>query len=253
MQNNPIISIIMPLYNCEKFLKASVNSVISQRYKNWELIIVDDSSRDNSYQIAKQLANSEDRIKLYQMKQNSGVAKVRNFAIKKARGDFISFLDSDDLWESEKLQKQLSFMQKEGVLFSFTAFSPITEDDRVKEINHVPNRLTYEGLLKRTVIGCLTVMYDAKKLGKCYFDESLGKHEDYQCWLEILKKIPFGGGLDENLAFYRLRESSLSSNKLIAASYVWKIIYRYQKIPFFKAIYYFSHYAIAAILKYRKR
>ena len=96
-------------------------------------------------------------------------------------------------------------------------------------------------------------MYDVNKLGKCYFETTLKKHEDYQCWLEILKKVPFSGGLNIPLAYYRVREKSLSSNKIVAASYVWKIIYTYQHIPFLQAIYYFSHYAFRAILKHAKR
>ena len=254
MQNNQLISIIMPLYNLEDFVKESINSVISQTYKNWELILVDDKSTDTSYAIAKKLSENEPRIKLHQMEINSGVAKVRNYAISLSKGDYLAFLDSDDLWEKEKLQKQLQFMQKDNLAFSFTAFSPINEDHtEVRKVNHVPKQLTYNALLKRTAIGCLTVMYDVSKVGKCYFDTTLAKHEDYQCWLEILKDIPYAGGLDMPLAYYRVRESSLSSNKIVASSYVWKIIYKYQKIPFYKAIYYFSHYAVKAVLKHSDR
>ena len=253
-KKEPFISIIMPLYNCEKFITESINSVISQTYKNWELIIVDDKSTDDSYAIVKKLSLNEPRIKLHQMQTNSGVAKVRNHALSLAAGEYIAFLDSDDVWLSDKLDKQLHFMMDKELAFSFTAFSPINEDNtETKRVNHVPQKLTYKDLLKRTAIGCLTVMYDVSKVGKCYFDTSLAKHEDYQCWLEILKGIPYAGGLDESLAYYRVRESSLSSNKIVAASYVWKIIYKYQKIPFYKALYYFSHYAIKAFTKHLDR
>jgi glycosyltransferase involved in cell wall biosynthesis len=244
----------MPLYNCEQFVEASINSVISQSYGDWELIVIDDCSTDNSFQKAKALADSDKRIKLYKMPKNSGVAKVRNRAIEEARGRYLAFLDADDLWHEDKLKLQLAFMKEQRVAFSFTAFDVIDESgENFFGVNEVPLRFGYEDLLKRTAIGCLTVMYDTFEIDKCYFDTTLGKHEDYQCWLEILKKIPYAGGLNEPLAYYRVRNSSLSSNKLIAASYVWKIIYRYQKIPFFKAVYYFSHYAFRAILKYRKR
>jgi len=185
------------------------------------------------------------------MEQNSGVATVRNFALSKASGRYTAFLDSDDLWHKEKLQRQLRFMKSNKIAFSFTAFSTLNEDgESLDQINHVPNRLRYEGLLKETVIGCLTVMYDKKMIKECRFDTTLDKHEDYQCWLQMLKQIEYGGGLDEVLAYYRVRESSLSSNKLISASYVWKIIYNYQKIPLHKALYYFSSYGFKAVKKH---
>jgi glycosyltransferase involved in cell wall biosynthesis len=254
MSQTNLISIIMPLYNCEEFVEESINSVISQTYENWELIVVDDCSTDNSYQKVKYLAENDNRIKLYQMPTNSGVARVRNKAISVAKGRYLAFLDADDLWHSDKLKIQLEFMLQNSLDFSFTAFDVIDESGKTSfGVNEVPLKFRYKDLLKHTAIGCLTVMYDTFKLDKCYFDISLGKHEDYQCWLEILKKIPYAGGLNEPLAYYRVRNSSLSSNKLIAASYVWKIIYRYQKIPFLKALYYFSNYAFKAVLKHKIR
>ena len=145
-------------------------------------------------------------------------------------------------------------MQTHDLAFSFCAFTPIdASGTEEKETNHVPLHLTYEGLLKQTVIGCLTVMYDQRHLGKCFFDTTLGKHEDYQCWLEILKRIPYAGGLNEPLAYYRIHGNSLSSNKLVAASYVWKIMHTYQHIPLPKALYYFSHYLFHAVIKHLKR
>ena len=249
-----LVSIIMPLYNVQEFVKESIESVISQSYGNWELIIVDDCSKDNSYDIAKQYSLQDNRIKLYQMNKNSGVAETRNFAISVARGRYLAFLDSDDLWDSDKLKVQITFMQANNLAFSFTAFTPINKSNSILyKVNEVPLKFSYKDLLLQTAIGCLTVVYDTKQIGKCYFDTSLGKHEDYQCWLEILKKISYAGGLNTPLAYYRIRENSLSSNKIVAASYVWKIIYKYQRIPFFKALYYFSSYALNALKKYRGR
>jgi len=249
-----LVSIIMPLYNCQEFIVDSIQSVLSQTYQNWELIIVDDLSTDNSFSVTQKIIKSDSRIQLHQMKKNSGVATVRNYAIDRAKGEYVAFLDCDDLWLPQKLEKQISFMRENSFLFSFTAFEPINESNTEKRgVNAVPAVLDYKGLLKETVIGCLTVMYNSKKIGKCHFDTTLGKHEDYQCWLEILKKIPHAGGLNESLAYYRVRGDSLSSNKFKAASYVWKIIYRYQKLPFLTSVYYFSNYAVKALVKHSKR
>lgn len=247
----PLISIIMPLYNCETFVLSSIESVLKQTYKNWELIIVDDMSTDNSFAIAEDYIKDEPRINLYQMSENSGAAATRNYAIDLAVGDYIAFLDSDDLWVPNKLEEQVSFMQSNKLSLSFTGYEWIDEaGEQLKDIICVPKYVTYKQLLKQNIIGCLTAMYDSSKLGKFYFDTSLDKHEDYQYWLEILKVIPSAHGLDMTLAYYRIRENSLSSNKLIAASYVWKILREYQKIPFFNALYYFGIYMVRSVIKY---
>lgn len=251
MSKESLVSIIMPLYNCEDFVKDSIKSILEQTYQNWELIIVDDVSIDNSYAVVEKYIRGEERIKLYKMTENSGAAATRNYAIELADGSFIAFLDSDDLWSPNKLESQILFMKNNGLVLSFSGYQWIDEKgQKLKEIIHVPQFVNYEQLLKKNIIGCLTAMYDSSKIGKFYFDISLKKHEDYQYWLEILKTIPHAGGLDIPLAYYRIRENSLSSNKLSAASYVWKILRKYQKIPFFKALYYFNIYILRSFIKY---
>lgn len=247
----PLVSIIMPLYNCSEYVMLSVKSVVAQTYRDWELLIVDDKSADNSYQVVHKFAKKDPRIKLYQLPQNSGVAYARNFAIEHAQGQIIAFLDSDDLWLPNKLESQILFMQENHALLSFTGYKWIDERGKIlKEMIHVPKSVNYTQLLQQNVIGCLTAMYDSSKIGKFYFDISLKKHEDFQYWLEILKKIPNAYGLDVPLSYYRVRNNSLSSNKVIAASYVWKILREYQKIPFLKALYYFNIYIVRSIIKY---
>lgn len=247
-----LVSIIMPLYNCKEFVLDSIKSVIKQSYLNWELIIVDDRSTDGSYAIVEKFIILDSRIQLHQLEANSGAAVARNYAISYAKGQFIAFLDSDDLWESDKLKKQVLFMKQQNSVLSFTAYQWVNEESKTLEnTTHVPKSVTYEMLLKKNVIGCLTAMYDSSKIGNFYFDISLDKHEDYHYWLEILKIIPYAEGLDIPLAYYRTRHNSLSSNKISAARYVWKILRKYQKLSLYKAIYYFGWYTYKSILKYK--
>lgn len=253
MSSTPLVSIIMPLYNCKNFVVDSIKSVLFQTYEHWELIIVDDMSTDNSYDVAKAFVDDELRIQLHQLQSNSGAAAARNHAIELAKGEFIAFLDSDDLWVENKLEEQVAFMKQQNASLSFTGYQWINETGHVlKNIIHVPKFVTYETLLKQNVIGCLTAMYDSSKIGKFYFDVSLEKHEDYEYWLEMLKITPKAEGLNIPLAYYRIRQNSLSGNKISAATYVWKILRKYQKIRLHKAIYYFGWYTYKSILKYKK-
>ena len=246
-----LVSIITPSYNCEEYIEETIQSVLSQTYSNWEMLIVDDCSTDRSCSIINKYCSLDSRIKLFILNTNSGPAVARNLAITKAKGTFLAFLDSDDIWTINKLKTQLQFMQENHSSFSFTAYQYLSKTGKINpHIIHVPSTITYSGLLKETVIACLSVIYNASELGKSYFDTSLNKHEDYQYWLEILKTINKADGLDEPLSYYRVRENSLSGNKISAASYVWKIQRQYQHIPFFKALYNFSNYAFHGTLKH---
>lgn len=250
-KNNMTVSIIMPLYNCKDFVEDSIRSVIQQTYQDWELIIVDDRSSDRSVAVVEKCMKDESRIKLCQLEKNSGAAAARNHAIALAQGKYIAFLDSDDLWSPNKLEQQIAFMRENKSLLSFTAYQWISETGEIrKNAIQVPEYVVYKQLLQQNIIGCLTAIYDSSKIGKFYFDTSLDKHEDYQYWLEILKTIPHADGLNIPLAYYRIRQNSLSSNKLAAASYVWKILREYQEIPLPKAMYYFSTYIVKSFIKY---
>ncbi len=251
MENSMTVSVVMPMYNCEAFVEESIRSVLQQTYQDWELIIVDDGSSDRSVAAAEKCIKDESRIKLYRLERNSGAAAARNHAIALAQGEYIAFLDSDDLWAPDKLEQQIAFMQRNSSLLSFTSYQWINETGKVRNSTvQVPEYVVYEQLLRQNIIGCLTAIYDSSKIGKFYFDTSLGKHEDYQYWLEILKVIPHADGLDIPLAYYRIRPDSLSSNKVTAARYVWKILREYQKIPLPRAMYYFSTYVAKNVIKY---
>lgn len=247
---NNIVSIITPLYNSSEFLEDTIRSVINQSYQKWEMIIVDDCSADNSFEIVQQIAKHEKRIKLIRLQSNQGAAIARNIAIENAIGDFIAFLDSDDLWEPKKLEKQINFMTEKDVYFCYSAYNKIDEDGTYRGKVKVPNKVTYNQLLNTNVIGCLTAIYNANVLGKIYMP-NIRKRQDYALWLKILKKGINAYGINEPLATYRVRNNSISSNKLIAAKYQWQIYRRIEKINFVKSVYHFLHYAYYGYKKYR--
>lgn len=219
------VSIIMPNYNCGSFIRETVNSVLNQTYPNWELIIVDDCSTDNSVEIIKELQASDARIKLFINEKNSGAAASRNLAMREATGKWIAFLDSDDLWLAEKLEKQLSFMAENGYAFSYTKYEHIDEDS--KPVNIVvcgPKKLTKRKMRRCCYPGCLTVMYDAEAVGLIQIPDEIGNGEnDYAIWLEAVKKADCYY-MDEILAGYRVRGNSLShkasKSKLMRNFYV---------------------------------
>jgi len=243
-----LVSIITPNYNESKFISFAIESVINQTYKNWELIIIDDVSTDNSVEIIKSFANQYDRIKLIQLNKSSGPAVARNVAIKEAKGRYIAFLDADDLWYPEKLEKQITFMKENNLVFTYSAYELIDEYDNSIGKFAPPSFITYENMLKTCSVGCLTAIYDTKKLGKLFMP--LIDKEDYGLWLKILKKINSTKGLNEVLAKYRIRKKSVSSNKLKAAKYQWKIYRNVENLNLIKSIYYFLHYAYNGIKKY---
>ena len=246
-----LISIIMPNYNSASFIEKSITSVLMQTYENWELILADDCSTDDSVKIIELLIADDKRIKLIKLAQNSGPAVSRNRAIKEARGRYIAFLDSDDLWTPNKLSKQISFMQEHDVALSYTGYYRIEENsgEIIDQIN-IPEKVDYSELLKQNIIGCLSAVYDTQKIGKVYMPDIL-KRQDFALWLNILKKIPYAYGIDEPLAYYRVRKTSVSSNKLIASKYNWKLYREIEKLPLYKAIYYFGWYTYKSFLKYK--
>ncbi len=246
------VSVIMPSYNSEQFLHATIDSVINQTFTEWELIVIDDCSSDNSNKIIDEYMQKSEKVKLISLKHNSGPAIARNRGIEESKGRYIAFLDSDDLWHPDKLSKQLSFMKKEDASLSFTGYKRIDErSDMVIGQLDVPFRVDYNELLKQNIIGCLTAIYDTQKIGKIYMPDIL-RRQDFGLWLKILKKVPYAYGLNEPLAYYRVRTSSVSSNKILASKYNWKLYREVEKLPLYKAIYYFGWYTYRSILRYKK-
>lgn len=209
---NDMVSIIMPSYNTSEYIADSIKSVINQTYVNWELIIVDDCSVDDTDNVIKQFDDM--RIKYLKNKKNSGAAVSRNRALKEARGKWIAFLDSDDLWLPEKLEKQIAFMKNRGYCFSYTNYIEIDEESKPNGI-HVtgPKKITKNGMYNYCWPGCLTVMYDAETVGLIQI-EDIKKNNDYAMWLKVCKKAECYL-LDEVLAKYRRgRIGSVSSHSI---------------------------------------
>lgn len=244
----PDVSIIMPLYNCQAYMSESIDSVLNQTYSSWELILVDDNSTDSTLRVAKEFELSDQRIKVLELKNNSGAAVARNTAIALASGRYIAFLDSDDLWHEEKLSKQLSFMQDNQVAFTYSSYKQIDEEGKLLAEISVPSKVGYKQLLKTNVIGCLTVIYDTKMIGK-HEMPLIRKRQDFGLWLKLLKTVDYAYGIKEPLAFYRVRKGSISSNKLSAAKFTWDLYRKIECLPLHKALYYFSCYAIGGVAK----
>ncbi|MGL5122738.1 MAG: glycosyltransferase family 2 protein [Fusobacteriaceae bacterium] len=224
MKNEAIVSIITPLYNSEEFIEETINSVLNQTYKNWEMIITDDNSSDKGLEIVKRYSLIDNRIIYIELKKNSGAAVCRNISIKKARGKYIAFLDSDDLWKKNKLEKQIEFMEKYNYYFTFSKYQQMLENGtKINTYINVPQDINYNKALLYNPIGCLTAIYNQEKLGKIYMP-LIRKRQDYGLWLKILKKTK-GYGLNENLAYYRLRRFSMSANKVEMIKWHW-ILYR---------------------------
>lgn len=244
-----LISIVMPVYNSEKYIEEAISSVIEQSYSYWELLIVNDGSTDGSAQLINKYMERDQRIKLIDKKENEGVALARNCAIKAAQGDYICFLDSDDVWEKNKLEIQISYMKKKDVSFSCTSYSIINEKgDKVGYFERKQRFYDYDDLLRTNFIGCLTVMTDAKMMKKNLMPNV--KHEDYATWLNILssgERILF---IEETLAIYRKVSGSISSNKIQVISWTWKIFSSQKRLTKMQQIIYFVRYMCVTIYKY---
>lgn len=240
-----LVSIITPVYNSEKYISDTINSVLAQTYTNWEMLIADDCSSDNSAQIIKTYTDS--RIKYFKLETNSGAAIARNKALEKAKGNYIAFLDSDDAWKPEKLEKQLKFMMEKDVGFSFTGYEIIR--DKKNKIVEVPNTVNYDQFMKNTIIGTLTVMLSRKHVGDVRIVD-VKKDHDSMTWAKLLRQGNIAYGLNESLAYYRKVEGSISNNKIKAAKNHWNNCRRIEKLSIPKCMYYFFFYVLNAIKKH---
>jgi len=246
---NNLVSVITPSYNSSKFIDECVNSVISQSYTNWELLIVDDCSDDSSKELLLDLERRDERIQVIFLDNNIGAANARNVAILKAKGKYIAFLDSDDSWDSQKLYKQISFMIKNEIAFSYTSYQSISENglDIIRVIN-APYKMSYNNYLKNTIIGCLTVVIDKEKVGDFEMPSIRSSH-DMALWLLIMKRGFDAYGLNENLANYRIVSTSNSSSKLDAANDVWRVYRKFERLSFFYSTWCFLNYAFNAVIR----
>ena len=221
---NQLVSIITPTYNSEKYIAKTIESIIDQTYKNWELIITDDCSVDNTNLIIQSYIKIDPRIKLFQLKGNSGAGKARNNSIREANGRFIAFCDSDDLWLPSKLESQLRFLNENNLGFTYSSY--FTQDEDYKTIGCViaPNEISYKAILRNNYIGCLTAIYDTIHLGKVYMP-NIRKRQDWVLWIKIIERLGRVKGISEPLAIYTVRKNSISSKKLELLKHNW-FVYR---------------------------
>ncbi len=209
----PLVSIVTPIYNGSNTIKYTIESVLNQTYTNFEMIIVDDVSDDDTVKIIKEYQDKDSRIKLIALTRKGGASVARNKAIRKAKGKYIAFLDGDDLWKKDKLEKQIKFMEDNNVYFSYTDYSYIDENGNDMGIyRKCPKKMTYLRMLIGDSVGCLTVIYNREAVGKIEIPE-LKKRNDYALWCIILKKVKKGYKYNEILSLYRKNTNSLSSGK----------------------------------------
>lgn len=239
----------MPAYNAEKYISESIESVLVQTYKNWELIIVDDGSQDETKNIIQLYANRDERIKCIFLNINQGVANARNIAIQNANGRFLAFLDSDDLWMKEKLFEQIAFMKNNGYAFTYHSYGTFYDDKNKYKKNFVPMSIDYNTLLKGNNTGsCIAVCIDRYVVKSIFMPDC--KHEDYVCWLNILKDNNLHGyGLMDVYGLYRIGKKSVSSNKIKCALWTWDVYRKSQNLSFCKSLYYFTFYVFYNLKK----
>lgn len=247
-----LVSIITPAYNSAATIEETIKSVLAQTHPQWELLVVIDAgTKDRTAEIVREYAVSDSRIQLLQVPEGKGLALSRNFALRAAHGRFVAFLDSDDLWLPRKLQLQVEFMKSKSLNFSSHHFRRINADGtKTGQELRVPGQIDYSTLLVNNVIGCLTVMVDQSQTGPLQFAET--KHEDYLLWLKLLKQGHLCGGLQQDLARYRILPTSRSANKLEMIAMRWKILREHEALSWLKASYYLCAYAITSLTKYRR-
>lgn len=220
-----LVSVITPTYNCGRFIAETIECVQAQTYANWEMIIVDDCSTDDTREVVERYIANDDRIKYHCLSENSGAAVARTTAMKMADGEYMAFCDSDDLWMPEKLERQLEFMNDNGYAFSCTAYEQIDEDGKsLERVIKTVKKTDYNRLLLDCPVGNSTVMYNVEKMGK-FEVPNIRKRNDDALWLQMLKKEKYIWGMPDVLMRYRIRKNSISSNKLKVIKYHW-ILYR---------------------------
>ena len=250
-QNNYLVSIITPVFNCERFIEQTIKCVQNQTYTNWELLLVDDCSPDNSASIIKELAKTDSRIKYFKLDENSGAAVARSYALEKSQGRFIAYLDADDVWYKEKIEKQVQFMIDNKYAFTCTDYKKIDEQGKtLKRVVKIPKRVNYNLYLRNTIIQTVGVMVDTGITGKDVLKmPNIRRRQDAATWCQILRAGYDCYEVPETLSCYRVVKDSLSSNKFKAVKGVWRLYRDIEKLPLLKASYSFVGYAFHAVLK----
>jgi teichuronic acid biosynthesis glycosyltransferase TuaG len=240
-----IVSIIMPAFNCETTASQSILSALNQTISSIEIIVIDDYSSDETYNIIEKIALTDNRIKLYRNHKNMGVAETRNIGCKYAIGNYIAFIDSDDIWQPDKLEKQLFSIEQKKADICYTSYYIM--DDYTNRLYSVPTFIDYNGLLKENVIGCSTVLLKAEIMKHFHFDSTFF-HEDYVLWLALLRKGYKATGIEEALVFYR--KGGRSANKIKAAKNRWVIYRKAEKLSLLQSLFNMYFYIQKALVKH---
>lgn len=245
-----LISIIVPVYNVEKYIAETIACVTAQTCRDWELLLVEDASSDGTVDIIRHIMEEQDdpRIRLLRQPSNMGAARARNRGLQEARGRYIAYLDADDLWVPEKLEHELRFLQERNAAFVFTGYEFADERGRgTGKVVHVPESLSYRQALSNTTIFTTTVMFDTAKIGKDQLEMPVIKSEDTALWFRVLRSGYTAYGLDENLVLYRRAGKSLSSNKLEALRRIWNLYRRSENLSLPRSAWHFCFWAVRAV------
>lgn len=251
--NDNLISIVVPVYKAEKYIEKTLQAVFAQTYQNWELVLVIDGEMDRSEQVIREVLareGKENQAQIILREKNEGPASARNKGVMAAKGRFIAYLDADDFWMPEKLEKELGFMLSKQVAFAFTGYEFGDEEAMgTGKIVRVPEKLTYKQALKNTTIFTTTVMFDTLSIPKDLIQMPEVKSEDTALWWKLLRQGYIAYGLDENLAIYRRPSSSLSSNKMEAIRRIWNLYRKEEKLSLLYSAYNFCFWAIRAVYR----
>ena len=244
-----LVSIIMPCYNAAPYIAQSIDSVLAQTYEDWELLITDDGSTDKSVDIIQAYCDKDERIRLERSETHCGPGTTRNKAMARARGQYIAFLDADDLWLPDKLERQMAFMTENHYGFTFTGYELISEKgDASGKTVMTDEVMDHKKYLRNTIIGCSTVMLDTAIVGEVRMTRD-DTSDDMTLWLELMHRGFKAYPLDLVLAKHRIRKDSASSNKFKATRDVWRVYRVNEGMPLLKSMYCFMGYAYNAIKK----
>lgn len=248
--DKPTVSVIMPVYNCASYVEEAIRSVMEQTCENWELLVIDDGSKDDTFAVAQRLAEEDVRVIALKNPENMGVARTRNRGLEAARGEYVAFLDGDDRWHPEKLEEQVTRMQETGAALSYTSYAIVdAEGNPSKAPYTVPAQVTFNSLLGENVIGCSTVML-SRAVAATYRFATDFYHEDYCLWLDILRDGHTAAGCTAVLTDWRLIQNSRSFNKKNSAHNRWRIYRGYLKLSLMRSVCAFVCYAVNGVKKY---
>ncbi|MCR4647610.1 MAG: glycosyltransferase family 2 protein [Lachnospiraceae bacterium] len=245
-----IVSVVIPVHNAEKYINDTVNSVLNQTYDAWELILVENASDDSTVRILEEIKKRDPRIRIMDLKDAVGAAAARNMGVSAATGRYIAFLDADDIWHPEKLEKEVAFINEKEAAFVFTGYEFANEKAKPSgKIVKVPESLSHIQAMKNTTIFTSTVMFDTTRIDREKIRMPQIKSEDTALWWNILREGYLAYGLNENLVLYRRPGKSLSSNKIEAIKRIWYLYRKWEKLNVFTSSWYFMNWAFRAVLR----